>query len=79
LLLKNELLKRLSVALKYDESYARAIADKTVWLKAGARGLKQAINESLKYAIIKIQKEKTFSELIVSADTVEDARQFILK
>lgn len=79
LFLKKQLLKDLGVVLKMNSSYIREIARKTLSLKAGARGLKIAVNESLQPALTEIVKNGTYKELSVDGETVYNPKKYILK
>ena len=72
-------LSNTDVKLKTDESFLNEVARKTVNLKAGARGLKKTINQSLQPAITEILKEGKYKELIVSGETVNNPKQYILR
>lgn len=77
--IKKEFLSEFGVLLKTDKSFLNEVARKTVNLKAGARGLKKTINESLQPAITEILKEGKYKELIVSGETVNNPKQYILR
>ena len=77
--IKKEFLSEFGVLLKTDKSFINEVACKTVDLKAGARGLKKTINESLQPAITEILKEGKYKELIVSGETVNNPKQYILR
>lgn len=79
LVLKGQLLCEYGVLLHPTEDYICEIARKTVELRAGARGLKIAINESLQPALTEIIKNNVYNELLVTGETVDNPKKYILK
>lgn len=79
LLLKWDLLNEYGILFKPTSDYIYELANKTLSLKAGARGLKIAVNESLQPAINEIVKNGTYKELSVDGETVYNPKKYILK
>ncbi len=79
----NYLLDRYAVQLKWRDDYIDAIVKKALGLKTGGRALKEIIGLSLDIAEWQIAESKDlgkqYSELILSKETIEDPKKYILK
>lgn len=80
---RNYLFDCYNVELKWLDDYIDAIVAKALKLKTGGRSLKEIIGLSLYFAewqIIEAKKfKKAYKELIVSGETIENPKKYILK
>lgn len=79
LLLYEKLFKDLGIKLIYDEKTIEAIARKAIELNLGARSIKKIVQQALELANYDIFSKNYYSELIISEDTIEDNKQYILR
>lgn len=79
----NYLLDCYNVNLKYTDDYLDAIVKKALELKTGGRSLKEIIETSLCIAewqiIVAKDLVRQYDELIVSGETVENPKKYILR
>ena len=79
LLLYEKLFKDLGIKLLYDEKVIEAIAKKAVDLNLGARSIKKIVQTALENANYDIFSRNNYKELLISEDTIEDNKQYILR
>lgn len=80
---RNYLFDWYNVELKWLDDYIDAIVKRALKLKTGGRSLKEIIELSLYFAECQIIEDKKFKkaykELIVSGETIENPKKYILK
>ena len=79
LLLYKKLFKDMGIKFRYDDKVIEAIARKAVELNLGARSIKKIVQTALEYANYDIFSKNNYRELIISEDTIEDNKQYILR
>ena len=79
LLLYAYLFKTIGIDFIYDEKTILAIAKKAKDLKLGARSINKIVEDALEIANFQLFARNTYSKLIISPETIEDNKQFILK
>ncbi len=79
LLLYKYLLHDIGIDFIYDDKTIEAIAKKANELGVGARSIKKIIENALAVADYQIFARNNYSELIISPETIEDNKQFILR
>ena len=79
LLLYRDLLKSIGINFIYDAKTVEAIAKKAEQIGLGARSIKKIVEEALAIANYEVFSNNRYSELLISEDTIEDNKQFILK
>ena len=79
LILYKELFKSLGINFIYDDKTIEAIAKKADELKLGARSIKKIVENALYFANYELFSKNNYSELIISPETIEDNKQYILR
>lgn len=79
--LYREMLKELNIEFKYEQSVVEAIAKKAIELKIGARSLKSIVEKAVEEAdfYINSRNGSQYKELIITPETIEDNKKFILR
>ncbi len=80
-LYRDFLLKKRNIELIYSDPTIDAIAAKAEKLGEGARGIKKVVTEALKIARYQVLSSnyRQYSQLILTPETIEDSRKFILR
>lgn len=79
LLLYKYLFKDIGIDFIYDDRTIEAIAKKANELGLGARSIKKIVENALAVANYQLFARNNFSKLIISPETIEDNKQFILR
>ena len=79
LILYRNYLANRGIKFIYDDATIEAIAKKAVKLKRGARSIKKIVESALAFASYEFQSSKRFNELIISPETIEDNKKYILR
>jgi ATP-dependent Clp protease ATP-binding subunit ClpX len=79
LLLYKYLLKDIGIDFIYDEKTIEAIAKKANELGLGARSIKKIVENALSVASYQLFARNKFHKLIISPETIEDNKAYILK
>ena len=79
LLLYKNLFSQRGVNFIYDDATIEAIAKKAIKLNRGARSIKKIVEKALAVANYELYSSKPYHELIISPETIEDNKQFILR
>ena len=79
LLLYRDLYMSMGIKFIYDERTIEAIARKAIELKRGARSIKKIVEEALSIINYEVFSNRHFEELIISDETIEDNKKFILR
>ena len=79
LLLYRNYLAGRGIRFLYDDKTIEAIARKAVELKRGARSIKKIVETALGAANYEIQSNRRFNELIITPETIEDNKKYILR
>lgn len=79
LLLYKNLFSQRGVNFIYDDATIEAIARKAIKLNRGARSIKKIVEKALAVANYELYSSKPYHELIISPETIEDNKQFILR
>lgn len=79
LILYRDYLANRGIKFIYDDATIEAIAKKAVALKRGARSIKKIVETALAAASYEVQSNKRFNELIITPETIEDNKKFILR
>ena len=66
-----KLLKMDGVELVFEEEAVRAIADKAIRLKTGARGLRTIVENAMLSLMYEVPSDSTIEKIIVTKDTIE--------
>lgn len=76
-----ELLRQDDVVLTFEDDAVKAIAERAVELKTGARGLRNIIEEIMQEIMYEIPSRKDVKEVIVSKETImaREAPKLVLK
>lgn len=69
-----ELLKMDGVELTFEDEALELIADKTLELKTGARGLRSVLESILQEIMFSVPSDTTIKEVIITADTVNGGK-----
>ena len=79
LLLYKQLFSDMGIDFIYDDKVIEAIAKKAIELKRGARSIKKIVEKALAEVNYEIFSNNQYSKLIISPETIEDNKQYILK
>ena len=79
LLLYKYLFNDLGIDFVYDDKTIEAIAKKAKELHLGARSVKKIVEDALEIANYQLFARNNYKKLIISPETIEDNKQFILK
>lgn len=79
LLLYKNLFDNMGITFMYDDKVIEAIARKAIELKRGARSIKKIVERALAEVNYEIFSNNHYSKLIISPETIEDNKQYILK
>ena len=79
LLLYKYLLRDIGIDFIYDDKTIEAIAKKAKELNLGARSIKKIVENALAVANFQLFSRNSYSQLIISPETIEDNHQFILR
>ena len=79
LLLYKYLFDEIGIKLIYDQSCIETIATKAKELGVGARSIKKIIEKAFEVINYQAFSKNHYSELIISPETFEDNKQFILR
>lgn len=79
LLLYKQLFESNGIKFTYDEKTIEAIAKKAANIGLGARSIKKIVEKSLQVANYQVFSNNPYKELIISEETIEDNKKFILK
>ena len=79
LLLYKEYFSQMGINFLYDEEVIKAIAKKAYELNRGARSIKKIVEKALAEAIYEIQSYLPFRELIITPETIENNKKYILR
>ena len=79
LLLYKKLLEEIGMRFKYDDNVVKAIAKKAIIIDEGARSIKKIVEKALEVADYEIFSNNNYKELIISEETIENNKKFILK
>ncbi len=79
LLLYKYLFNDIGIDFIYDDRTILAIAKKANELGLGARSIKKIVENALEIASYQLFARNNFSKLIISEETIEDNKQFILR
>ena len=79
LLLYKQLFESNGIKFTYDEKTIEAIAKKAADIGLGARSIKKIVEKSLQTANYYVFSNNTYKELIISEETIEDSKKYILK
>lgn len=74
-----ELLKMDGVELSFEDDALALIADKTLELKTGARGLRSVLESILQDIMFNVPSDTTIKEVIITADTVKGGEPTYLR
>lgn len=78
LLYKDFFLKR-GIRFIYDDATIEAIAKEAVKLNRGARSIKKIVEKALSVANYEVNSSRQYSELIITPETIEDNKKYILR
>ena len=79
LLLYKDAYKKLGIKFMYDDKVIEAIAKKAMIINKGARSIKKIVEETLEYINYEVYSNRQFRELIISDETIEDPKKYILR
>ena len=79
LLLYRDLFDDIGIKFIYDDKVIEAIAKKCIELGVGARSIKKIVENALEIANYSIFSRNKYKELIITPETIEDNKKFILK
>ena len=77
-LYKEQFLTR-GINIRYDDETIAAIAKKAVLLKRGARSIKKIVEYALNEVNYQIYSNNIYKELIITPETIENNKKFILR
>ena len=79
LILYKKLYDDMGITFMYDDKTIEAIAKKAIELKRGARSIKKIVERALAEVNYEIFSDNHYTKLIISPETLEDNKQYILK
>ena len=79
LILYKNFLEQKGIRFIYDEETIEAIAKKAVALNRGARSIKKIVEKALADANFHLYSSRPYSELIISPETIEDNKKYVLR
>ena len=79
LILYKNLFNDMGINFMYDDKTIEAIARKAIELKRGARSIKKIVERALAEVNYEIFSNNHYTKLIISPETIEDNKQYILK